>query len=388
MKKLFLFASILSTLFISCSDSATDTDVTPQKNIKASEVMIYSGGNQLNTRAWSKTEELGYSIPRDGMYDVWYFIRIDNNIPGEDVTNLPSNQYFPQTAAGKTMVADLNQGSVTANAAWHSSAKKNFPKYIWGTDGSAVQSIITHEPTLEDLINANKSTKYNLQGYKEHQDELHFIWYACKQQASDHIWHIDGILTSKDRKDISETIYGKDQIDNYDKDGMIKDKGDVSKKAHVEVDVHQQEHKDWNEIKTSIHLRDTVDVEVFIPIEYQELADDFNIRAGYDYEYVTELKNSKIVIDGQVFEFEVSIKHEPAGIRITVHPNKEALIAARNKYDDGITFEVHNYVTPGVDNATIWGQLKKTTCTAWPKTFIYGQVTSAFYEDQVYFKPE
>lgn len=381
MKKLFFLAAILSTMFVSCSDTATDDDIA-QKNIKSSEIYIYSGNDQIGmTRAWNKTEELGYSIPRDGNYDVWYFIRIDGNIPGEPETGKPASAYFPQTTGGKTIAGDLNQGSVTANAPWHESIKKNFPKYIWGTDGTAVQSIITKEPTLEDIINANQNTKYNLQGYIENKDKLHFLWYTCKQQKADHIWHIDGILTTKERTDISETDFGKSQIDDYNGAGMIQDKGDVARKGHVEVDVHQQEHKDWNEIKTSIHLRDTVAVEVFLPIDYQELADDFNIRLGYDYEYVTELKNSKITIDGQVYEFKVNIKHEPTGIRILIEPNKEALIAARKKYEDGITFEVHSYITSGIDNATIWSKLKKTTVTTTPYTTKYGQITSAYYED-------
>ena len=52
--------------------------------------------------------------------------------------------------------------------------------------------------------------------------------------------------------------------------------------GEIEVDIHQQEHKDWNEIKTSVHLRDTVNVRILIPIpsEFVAIPDDFDIRSG------------------------------------------------------------------------------------------------------------
>lgn len=379
-------------MFVSCTNSTDDIINGGEdlgNSMKPSEVFVYSGGQKINaakaTRAiYDKTEELGYSIPKDGAYDVWYYIRIDGNIPGEPVNTNVSNQYFPQTTGGKTAISDLNHGTVNANVSWHESIVKKFPKYIFSTDGSAVQSLILSEPTLEDLVAANKNTKYDLSGYVEHKDELHFLWYTCKQQATDHIWHIDGILTTKDRTDISETDYGKDQIKNYTDAGIVEDKGDVTRKGHVEVDVHQQEHKDWNEIKTSIHLRDTVTAEVFIPLAYEDLAetDDFDIRVGKDYEYITEVKDTKIQIGEEIYELKVNIQHEKDGIRITVEPNKEALKAAALYYGDGLTFEVHSYVTSKIPNEVIWDKLKNTTVTASPSTFIYGQVTSAFYEDE------
>lgn len=386
--KQYLLPILFSTALIGCTNENIITPgETEPNNIKSTELYVYSGGDQIGmTRAiYDKNEEKGYSIPRMGMYDVWYYIRIDGNIPGEPVDNNTANQYFPQTSTGKTMISDLNHGTVTANVSWRQSVKKNFPKYIFSTDASAVESIIVEEPTLEDLVAANMCTKYDLSGYLEHKDELHFLWYTCKQQPNDHIWHIDGILTTKDKKDISETIYGEKQIKDYTDAGIVNDKGDVKRKAHVEVDVHQQEHKDWNEIKTTIHMRDTVDVEVFLPIDYQAQADDFDIRVGKDFDYITELKNTKVTIAGQTYDVEVSIKHEAAGIRILVKPNREALIAARKEYEDGITFEVHSYVTQGIPNEVIWDKLKKTTVTLTPQSTLYGQITSAFYDDRVDF---
>lgn len=388
--------TLLGTLFAGCTNDASIGGDDVIKKTKSSEMFVYSGGENLLingqnnmpglTRAWNKSEEKGYSIPVDGKYDVWYYIRIDGQIPGEPETNLPANQYFPQTASGKTKVCDLNHGTVLANVAWRKSEKKNFPKYIWGTDGSAVQSIIVDEPTLEDLLLADENTKYDLTGYIEHKDELHFIWYACKQQATDHIWHIDGILTSKDKTDITETIYGDKQKKDYDDAGLIEDKGSVVKNECVEVDIHQQEHKDWNEIKTSIHLRDTVTAEVFLPLDYVEQADDFNIRAGIDFEYITEKMDTKVKIGDKEYTLEASITHEEKGIRIIVKPNAEALEAAQLLYRDGITYEIHSYVTYGIPQDVIWQKLSKSTVTVTPQTYLYGQITSAYNDERIEIK--
>lgn len=108
-----------------------------QKNIKASEVFVYAGQNRLNAPGRvDVNDEKGYSIPDDGKYKVFYYIRIDGNIPGEDAVNLPAKAYFPRTKAGKTVVSELNMGYVNANVDWKSNFK--FSKYIYSTDGSAV----------------------------------------------------------------------------------------------------------------------------------------------------------------------------------------------------------------------------------------------------------
>lgn len=382
MKKLAFFALCISALFTGCASDIEGNmeNGQPTSKIKASELFVYSGQNHRASRAntlYNKGEELGYSIPDNERYLVYYYIRIDGNIPGEPITSNVSGQYFPQTATGKTLIDDLNHGYVTSNADWKSG---KFEKYLYATDGSVVDDIILEAPTLEDMVAANQNTKYDLSGYLENKDKLHFIWYTCKQQTADHIWHIDGILTTTDKTNISQTEYGEKQIQTYKDYGMIDEM-----RGHVEIDVHQQEHKDWNEIKTSIHLRDTVKTEVFIPLNYALQADDFDLRAGVDYAYVDEILNSKLTIGDTTYELSATITHEENGIRIVILPNKEALQAARKLYDDGITYEIHNYVTPGIPQETIWNQLKQTTVAVDPYTRKLGQITSAFYEDEVTF---
>lgn len=182
----------------------------------------------------------------------------------------------------------------------------------------------------------------------------------------------------------------------------------VVREGEVEFDIHQQEHKDWNEIKTSIHVRDTAAVHVFLPIpeESQAVADDFDIRTGDAYKYVehksgenkyVEKFEAKFEFAGKEFSFPVEINHTATGIDIlidcTTADAKEALKLARGVFDDGITFEIHNYVNPDVATEQIWNWLKtvklpSTKTSQWPQdgdisTHVRGQVSSAYHMDEM-----
>ena len=172
----------------------------------------------------------------------------------------------------------------------------------------------------------------------------------------------------------------------------------VVREGEVEFDIHQQEHKDWNEIKTSIHVRDTAAVHVFLPIpmESQAVADDFDIRTGDVYQYVESFE-AKFEFAGKEFSFPVEINHTTTGIDIlidcTTAEAKEALKLARGVFDDGITFEIHSYVNPDVETEQIWNWLKtvklpSTKTSQWPQdgdisTHVRGQVSSAYHMDEM-----
>lgn len=172
----------------------------------------------------------------------------------------------------------------------------------------------------------------------------------------------------------------------------------VVREGEVEFDIHQQKHKDWNEIKTSIHVRDTAAVHVFLPIpmESQAVADDFDIRTGNVYQYVESFE-AKFEFAGKEFSFPVEINHTATGIDIlidcTTAEAKEALKLARGVFDDGITFEIHSYVNPDVATEQIWNWLKtvklpSTKTSQWPQdgdisTHVRGQVSSAYHMDEM-----
>lgn len=172
----------------------------------------------------------------------------------------------------------------------------------------------------------------------------------------------------------------------------------VVREGEVEFDIHQQEHKDWNEIKTSIHVRDTAAIRVFLPIptESQAVADDFDIRTGDAYKYVENFE-AKFEFAGKEFSFPVKINHTATGIDIlidcTTAEAKEALKLARGVFDDGITFEIHSYVNPNVATEQIWNWLKtvklpSTKTSQWPQdgdisTHVRGQISSAYHMDEM-----
>lgn len=172
----------------------------------------------------------------------------------------------------------------------------------------------------------------------------------------------------------------------------------IVREGEVEFDIHQQEHKDWNEIKTSIHVRDTAAVHVFlpIPIESQAVSDDFDIRTGDAYKYVENFE-AKFEFAGKEFTFPVEINHTATGIDIlidcTTAEAKEALKLARGVFDDGITFEIHSYVNPDVATEQIWNWLKtvklpSTKTSQWPQdgdisTHVRGQISSAYHMDEM-----
>lgn len=192
-----------------------------------------------------------------------------------------------------------------------------------------------------------------------------------------------------------------DQGDQGNQDDQSNQNNQKALSGEVEFDIHQQQHKDWNEIKTSIHVRDTAAVHVFlpIPVEYQAVADDFHIRAGVNYESIsyTEKLNAKFKFAEQEFSFPVEIKHSTAGIDIlidcTTDEAKAALKLARGVFDDGITFEIHSYVNPDVNTDQIWNWLKtvklpSTKTSQWPEegdicTHVHGQVSSAYHMDEM-----
>ena len=109
-----------------------------------------------------------------------------------------------------------------------------------------------------------------------------------------------------------------------------------------------------------------------MPVDYQAVADDFDIRTGAEYEYSENLEG-KFSFAGKDFTFPVQIKHSANGI--------------------GITFEIHSYVTSTATAEQIWGWLKQTKLpdtktSQWPAegdvaTYTRGQVSSAYYMDEI-----
>lgn len=120
--------------------------------------------------------------------------------------------------------------------------------------------------------------------------------------------------------------------------------------GHVEVNLSinaEREKDDYIFTKLSIHVRDTTDVEVFLPVpaEYYCEADDMNIVLSHRLELERHSPSSSYMefeVDGQ--KVTTTVFFEMNGIRIkTQGVNSEVLKYLRTNYGDGITFEIWNY---------------------------------------------
>ena len=357
-----------------------------------------------NTEAKVSTRAMGYEedYNAETQTTAYFFIRLD----GEAITDhgvVSSAYYYPQDSYGASIFDTMNEGKIELDLTKTPLAAKGItewnhwsehvPQYIYSSDGTATSAVITEYPDL---------SQWEINGKKIDTDKYHVIWYIVKYQYDG--WHVDGILTPKEQTEIPEEVKAEEgameDITDIPVAPIVPEEG-AAQKGEVEFDIHQQVHEAWNEIKTSIHLRDTVNVRVFLPIpgEYIAAADDFDIRAGVDYKYLTEVLNPTFNVGDEEYTVQIVINHKEDGIEILIEGSTcaEALKKARELYDDGITFEINSYIYNIVDNATVWEWLKKTECVqtrfeGWPAsgdhcTLTYGQVTSAFYADGIdYYK--
>lgn len=141
-------------------------------------------------------------------------------------------------------------------------------------------------------------------------------------------------------------------------------------KGHVEVNLSVNDKKDKDDYiwsKLSIHVRDTTDVEIFIPVgaEYYCEADDFYIVQKHDkedaYVYTDNTEKVEMEIAGQ--KVTLTIEHQQNGMRITTDGiNSAVLKECRKTYGDGITFEVYSYYNEKITSREMLkGLLDQTT---------------------------
>jgi len=130
--------------------------------------------------------------------------------------------------------------------------------------------------------------------------------------------------------------------------------------GQIEVNLSINEEKtegDYIATKLSIHVRDTADVEVFLPVEAQYYceADDMNIVLSHKleaekYNDNPDFREMTFTVNGN--EIKLTVSYETDGIRVkTSGVNAEVLKYLRDQYGDGITFEVWNYYKSNVVNA-------------------------------------
>lgn len=370
MKKLILFMMAVLCLS-SCGEDANVTggeqtiDPAPAPS---RTTQVYVMGKDV-----SGTSRAMMRVASTNTKQAHFFIRIDRRIPGYE--SCPSTNYWPQTSSGRSLLDAGNTGTVDLDYPYWKYAGGSVGQYVYDSTGKAVTEALADVPSIESILNANKNTKYKFDNLDY--SKLKVIWYVAKSGESNG-WHVDGVLTDVNTKDVTEIpdikIDEDKNLDNSKKDEPV----ESLDKGNVEVNIHEQLHKDWDEIKTSIHIRDLVDeVKVEIPIGQDNMvpSDDFAIRT-YDYEL------NKVYIKGSEYELagakpiKVQVEHQSDKIVITVSDiNHEYIKKLVEAYGDGITVEVHSYPQL-LEKDAIWNMLwnsaaNKSNCKVTVKPAAY-----------------
>ena len=380
MKKLFYLMLItLFGIFSSCTENNSldeiADDVTP----------VYTGAK--TDVSFAKSSANGIMLFEDDV-DVTdiptiktkFSIRIDGRIPQTEQygDSYNANKYTTIKKNGKmffgTLRGDYEYSDPTTPPRQSRQERgHDVVKYAYSSDGSLIDALIIDGPTLNEVLASLPNFNSNTNS-----DGLKVIWYVAKMQnevlwGTADYWHVDGILTFEDVTSI-DSIPGL-VIDEKDivEDIVLDDDEELPGK--VEVDIHQQLHNDWKEIKTTIHIRDTVNVTVELPIgeDYIIEQDDFKIRVWQAY----------YTIDNERYPISVSVQHSFDKIKISVEGITAALIRKANDESegDGLTIEVSSYYNDVMTDELAFYLMKQAVVKTSKKTTINGQITSAFYDE-------
>ena len=370
-------------MFAACSSDDAISD-GQTKNQKSTEV--YAMGKMLDgingTRAGGSADYAQSRATEGANYvNAYFFIRIDGRIP-KTVGQYNPQDYWPYNNGSVFNTA--NCGLVDTNypywQLYSTNGATGVREYLYDSTGEAVSKIIDKVPSFKSMMSVNKKDMADVAAIDT--TKLKIIWYVAKYTYGK--WHIDGVLTFdhvKDVEDIPGGNYGEPSLDNK------ADETPVAGLKNVEVDIHQQQHTDWQEVKTSVHIRDLVDkVMVEIPLEYENIAeaDDFAIRT-YDLEI-----GEKVFINGTEYVLDsknpvkVTIEHRADKAVFTITcTDAKYLNALRKEYGDGVTVEIHTY-PKNLTKEEVWMKLKNSKVKVSPETYenlVFKGATSAFFTE-------
>lgn len=349
-----LAAAALTVGLYSCSsseDGLADGNKTANyvTAYKTSDIVVYVGTDTL-------ASDLTRALP-DGLTDKAYFyLRIDNRVPSMEGVLYNSTLYYPRTSGNGSLKTSVNEGKVNLAYPFYSGLG-SVPHYIYDPEGIETLNAVNGElPTVDDLLNGDQGNpKVSMPLVP---DTLKVIWYVAKYQTVDRLWHFDGVLTGKSTPSI-------DSIPDFKKEDNL----DPVSQGMVEVNLAMQQHKDEHSSKLSIHVRDTTDVTVTIPIspEYFLNVDDVAIVQKH-YDNMTYSKSMQIGTS----TVEIVVEYSDAGITVSTKGiNKEVLKVCRELFEDGLTFEVWNYFNENTTDEILKEALDKSkvSFTRLPKIY-------------------
>ena len=377
-KTLLLFSAAL--FLLSCDKQESDPVVRPAKQ---ADYVIYSGRHTHTTTMADASniqsrkskaitaEAFAYYKVQDGNIPAEYRDRIPASVtseerayvldyirqhPTEHSQDFEASNYFLQ-CIGSSYAYYTGNTLVDHNGAWHGVTGGNQMDYLvingrhmndynasWGPDALVV-NLPFADPTYHDSWGDKDNTKhdawclYTIPGYGYY---LCFDYRTAKNSGE--YYDGDGVyndwvikLTPAD----SEPATPEEPIViPLEKAGEGEVEVNLSLNAEKDAD-------DYIATKLSIHVRDTTDVEVLlpVPVDYYCAQDDLYIVQKHEeglYRYNDFVQYVTMDIAGQTVAMHVRFEQE--GIRITTHGiNASLLRYCREQYGDGITFEVWNY---------------------------------------------
>ena len=371
MKK-FLSLLAIAALIVSCDSEVSDVNNGSADNSNLPQTEIFVQGQLLSANTAETRSYLGeYQWPYVNTVEGWetarFSIRADGYIPG--YIDQSSTLYYGRSA-GKD---GRNRGEVWTlypyghyndrDMDYYQKDKKTgnnigLFRYVLDQAGLQTQFAIKKAPKvvdiLQDEIDDNKKdlTKLNelmaLEAAEPGYLDKHVLWYVVKEVGMKNGWHVNGVIVDYEVPNKNDVTYNDPN--------------------NVEIDIHQQTHQDWNEIKTSVHIRaDVESVTINIPLNQADVIekDDFAIRA-FDFNY-------------KEYSITHTVTHDANGITIDITNIPAQLIQElKQKFHDGLTIEIHSYCT----TEDIWEQLSKSRVVKLGKPCtVNGQVTSALRPD-------
>ena len=394
MKKSFILLSILSVAiaFVGCNKTEDfDNGGENQVNELLPQTEVYFQGQKLfyegeetpyGTKAKIKVMDTagGLAWPKhtdEGWESARFSIRADGTIP--DFYDKSSALYYGRPA-GKSGVTSHNIGKVSNLYNYSHYDDRGFDyyktdkatgfnvgmfRYMYDTKGLKTQPVILEAPSVVDIladevvdleaeIAAGKNVAKNTANLEkvnaliakgaEYLDS-HVLWYVVKEVGAQYRWHVNGVI----RDEVTPPYVPESVSDN------------------LEVDIHQQVHQDWNEIKTSIHIRtDVQSVSVVLPLKEDDIleADDFDIRVyNFYYKDYTPIKHT--------------VTHNANGITIEITDIPADMIAQmKADFGDGLTIEVHSYCIKDV-----WEDLQKSYVKTGKPVEVDGQIHTAIADE-------
>lgn len=393
LQKLMLAIAAVGALTACSNSEENGIDNSWLANAPGTEV--YMGVDALNnlTEVGTSSRAASFSSratenPLAPVIEVRYFnVKVDPRL-GYDVK---PNIY---SSVGKGVKVYTDCPFITVNK------NKNY-SYLLSTDGSGLRTLFAAGDTTSANVIKKISTWYkrtNPISPKVDDSKIHVIWYLAK--SMDNGWHVDGLLTDKnDVKEACDACHddGFQEITFGENDGKtqltyaeLMDFFPVNYKIKrldktLGVDIHQQSHGQWGEIKTSVHVKEAKDVTINIPvgIDYTLENAETDERARYFNEYY-EIQNYDETIGAKV---NVEVERLKAGVTINITGITEDLVKAlERRYNDGFTVEIHTFYkltdAAGTSDfkAPVWNAMKNSKVTY--DGSVSGQITSAFFDSE------